>query len=276
MHRPIVLALALISVSSIAVRAAVVTTTFENQGLALGSFQDNAGPGGEFVIDNHAFNNVYDSSFGTWSGWALSTMTDSTTPGFGNQYSAVVGSGAGGSQAYSIGFPFAFPAADPSHPADSLIDLAGGTVPVSIDVTNTTYAYFSMKDGDGFARAFGPNDYLLLDIRGYDGPAGTGSVVGEVDFYLANFLNGNSILVNTWETIDLSSLANAKSLRFGLQSSDVSEFGINTPSYFAVDNFRVLAVPEPAAGMLAVLLAVCVAPLVRRGRRRRSTFQPTA
>ena len=258
-----------------AVRAAVVTTTFENQGLAPGAYQDNAGPGGKFAIDGHSFNNVYDTSFGTWSGWALSTMTDSTTPGFGNQYSAVVGSGAGGSHTYSIGFPFAFPSPDPSHPADSVIDLAGGTVPVSIDVTNTTYAYFSMKDGDGFAHAFGPNDYLLLDIRGYDGPAGAGSVVGEVDFYLANFLNGNSLLVNTWETVDLSSLSNAKSLRFGLRSSDVSQFGINTPSYFAVDNFRVLTVPEPGAGVLAVLLATCVVPLVRRGRRR-PEVQPTA
>jgi hypothetical protein len=275
MHRPIVLALALIFALTTAVRAAVVTTTFENQGLAPGTYQENAGPGGKFLIDDHAFNNVYDTTFGTWSGWALSTMTDSTTPGFGNQYSAIVGSGAGGSNAYSIGFPFGFPSPDPSHPADSVIDLAGGTVPVSIDLTNTTYAYFSMKDGDGFARAFGPNDYLLLDIRGYDGLAGAGSVVGEVDFYLANFLNGNSNLVNTWETVDLSSLSNAKSLRFGLRSSDVSQFGINTPSYFAADNFRVLTVPEPGAGVLAVLLAMCVAPLVRCGRRR-AAFQPTA
>ena len=43
------------------------------------------------------------------------------------------------------------------------VDLTG-TVQ-SIDMTNTTYAYLSMLNGDSFAHKFGPGDYFLLDVK---------------------------------------------------------------------------------------------------------------
>ena len=58
-----------------------------------------------------------------------------------------------------------------------------------------------------------------------------------VDFYLANFLGSNSYIINTWQTLDLSSLAGAESLQFGLSSADNDPtYGMNTPAYFAIDN----------------------------------------
>ena len=101
--------------------------------------------------------------------------------------------------------------------------------PVSVQVTNTTYAYLSMLNGDSFAKKFGPGDYLLLDVRGYAGAGGTGTEIGEVDSYLADFLGSNSSIINTWQTLDLGSLTGAESLQFGLRSSDNNPiFGINT------------------------------------------------
>src|SRR5438552_19211589 len=42
-----------------------------------------------FVSRGATFNNRYDTSFGgTWAGWSVPTQTDTTTAGFGNQYSA--------------------------------------------------------------------------------------------------------------------------------------------------------------------------------------------
>jgi Domain of unknown function (DUF4465)/PEP-CTERM motif len=99
----------------------------------------------------------------------------------------------------------------------------------------------------------------LLSVQGYSGINGMGMQVGEVDFYLANFLGTNSYIINTWETLDLSSLAGVRSLRFGLQSSDNNaSFGINTPAYFAIDNLSLLSsvVPEPGSSiMLGIGLA---------------------
>jgi hypothetical protein len=264
--------------------AFAATTTFENQGLAADSFINNAGPGGEFIVDGHALNNDYNAEFDVWSGWALSTMTDNVTPGFTNQHSAIPGSGSAGSQTYAVAFTFSF-TADPLHPDDSIVDLAPGTSPLAVDVTNTTYAYYAMRDGDAFSKKFGPGDYFLLDVRGFDAAGGSGNLVGTVEFYLADFIHSPGSIVDTWQTVDLAPLAGAKSLRFGLRSSDNGAFGMNTPAFLAIDNLQVLLVPEPGGLALAVaaILAIlcCRKPFARRIdscvsslSRRRSFFFP--
>jgi hypothetical protein len=251
MRQSLIAALAAAFVITSSARAGQVVT-FEDFGLPAHSFDNNAGAGGQFVIDGNQFNNNYDPTFGVWSGWAISSMTDATTAGFNNQYSAIAGSGADNSQTYGVGFTFG-PNADAFHPAESYINLAPGANPESVQVTNTTYDYFSMLNGDQFAKKFGPGDYLLLDVRGYTGPEGTGTQVGSVDFYLANFLGSNGTIVNTWQTLDLNSLAGAESLRFGLTSSDNDPvYGMNTPAFFAIDNLVLgaSAVPEPGSLVL--------------------------
>jgi hypothetical protein len=260
------LVLTLFLCASSAARAEI--STFEDLGLPATSFNNNAGPGGFFVSGGNAFNNSYSPAFGgIWHGWAISSMTDTSTSGFTNQYSAIPGSGSGGSQTYGVAFTFDEPGlVNPLHPDAAFVNLADGTQPKAIDVTNTTYAYLSMLQGDSIAHAFGLGDFLLLTITGYNGLDGAGGVVGEVDFYLANFLGSNAYIVNTWQTVDLTSLAGARSLRFGLESSDNDPvFGMNTPAYFAADNFTVT--PEPASDVLLGLGGVVWAFVrLRRGR----------
>jgi Domain of unknown function (DUF4465) len=249
--------------------AGLVTSTFEDSGVPANSYFNNAGSG-QFVSGGSSFNNNYDSTYGAWSGWAISSVTDNTTTGYTNQYSAITGTGAGGSATYAVADTFG-PNADAFAPASSFIDLASGTNPLSAEITNTTYTYYSMKNGDMFAKQFGTGDYLLLDIKGWSGLDGTGSSVGDVTFYLANFLNGNHYIVNTWQNVDLTSLAGAKSLQFGLTSTDNDPtYGMNTPAYFALDNLQlttVSSVPEPGTGFLAVLALVSLPFLFPRTRR---------
>jgi hypothetical protein len=254
MKRSIILALVLCLPS--AANAGYIST-FEDVGLPANSFNNNAGSSGFFVSGGNTFNNSFSpASFfgGTWHGWAMSSMTDTTTPGFTNQFSAITGSGANGSRTYGVAFTFdeTGGSVNPFHPASSIVNLAAGTKPVSIQVTNTTYAYLSMLNGDQSAHKFGPGDFFRLSITGYSSLGGVGGNVGEVDYYLANFQGSNHYIVNTWQAVDLTSLAGAKSLRFGLESSDNDPvFGMNTPAYFAADNLTVT--PEPSS--LALLAA---------------------
>ncbi len=122
----------------------------------------------------------------------------------------------------------------------------------SIDIANTTYTAQSIVQGDSFARAFHQGDYLKLDVLGFSGANGTGSQVGDVAFYLADFRGGTLQLLNNWATVNLSPLAGARSLEFALTSTDVGNFGMNTPATFAVDNLvGVTAVPEPSVLFLS-------------------------
>lgn len=252
------------------------TSTFEDLGVPANSFVNDAGASGFFVSGGNSFNNTFSTSFGgIWSGWAVSSTTDTTTPDFTNQYSAITGGGSGGSATYGVAFTFG-DSVDPFHPDGSFVNLAAGTNPSSIDVTNTTYAYLAMRDGDpyGFSKKFGAGDFFRLTISGFGSLGGTGTKIGEVDFDLASGTN----ILSTWKTLDLSSLNGSASLRFGLESSDNDPtFGMNTPAFFAADNLvAVRAVPEPAslllvaAGGLGLLLVrwrrVCLSSGNKAGR----------
>ena len=103
--------------------------------------------------------------------------------------------------------------------------------------TNTTYAALSMLDGDQFAKKFGPSDWFLLTITGEDA---SNNPLGSVNFYLAR----NGSIVNTWQSVDLSSLSAAKTLEFNLTSSDTGLYGMNTPAYFAMDDLALSSTGE--------------------------------
>ncbi len=214
--------------------------TFSDTGLISGTGQYNNSSGG-FVSGGQSFNNTFtSSSFGSyWNGFSVSSMTDTTTPGYTNQYSSITGSGNGDAY-YAVLYPTA------------TVNLTG-TVQ-SIDLTNTTYTYYSMLNGDQFAKKFAANDFFDVVITGYTGQNQTGSTTGSVKYYLANYTSNASTPVNTWATVNLTSLGSAESLGFSFESSDVGTFGINTPEYVALDNIVTLtSVPEPSSWMLCAI-----------------------
>ncbi len=240
------------------------------------TFYNGADGAGGFVSRGAVFNNRFTDfgGFTAWSGWSYSNVTDVSTPGFLNQYAAyhLPEGGGDASPNYAIGFAF--------HPGEAFILLPPETVPLSVRITNTTYAALSMLQGDEFAKRFGGEsgddpDFLLLSITGFDAfnqPTGT------VEFYLADYrFDDNSLdyVVNSWTTVDLTSLGAATTLSFALSSSDVGPFGINTPTYVALDNLEmgsvvieeVVASPEP--GTVSLLGVGALALVVARARRRR-------
>jgi hypothetical protein len=232
---------------------------FEDLSLPPDSFYNGADGAGGFTSRGAFFNNSYDSQFGSWSGWSYSNKKDVTTAGFGNQYSAynLPDGGGDGTSNYGVAYTFT--------PGDARIMLPDGTVPESVRITNTTYAALSMRDGDMFAKKFGgPDgtdpDFFLLTISGFDLD---GNLTGTVDFYLADYRSGDpnlAYIVSQWTSVDLTPLGEARMLSFGLTSSDVGMFGMNTPAYFALDNLVVVSNPEPSTlGLAGVGAVVCFA-----------------
>jgi hypothetical protein len=261
--------------------------TFEELPLTSNSFH-NGNPGGtsdivhdgSFTSQGATFANDYSrTTFGTppndfqvesWNGWAYSTMTDTTTPGFGNQYSAFAGTGSGGSETYGVSF---------GSFGDNSITIPTGQPFQSIDITNTTYAALSMLQGDSFAKKFGgasgnDPDFFKLTISGRSGGA-AGAIVGDIEVYLADYrFSDNSLdyVLDEWTTINLSSLVGADTLTFSYESSDNHPtFGMNTPAFFAADNlvFGAAAVPEPSALVIALLAAVVAVVTQRWVKQRR-------
>lgn len=110
--------------------------------------------------------------------------------------------------------------------------------PASVMVTNTCYAYYSMLDGDSFAKKFGKGDYLKLIAHGVK----TDNSEKTLEFYLAD-CRGNyrsKWLVKNWRKFNLTKLGQVKAIYFTMESSDNSQFGMNTPAYFAISNFEVV------------------------------------
>lgn len=213
-------------------RGSTVTGPFGND-VVLGSFQS----------ETLSFNNAHSNdTFETWNGWAYSNSTNTSTPGFMNQFGSFAGGGANGSATFGIGFAdqgtFFDPPTISRDPSDERrFD--------SIMVTNTTYAALSMRDGDSFAKKFGgasgnDPDFLRLTITGKNSG---GAAIGTVEFYLADYRFADKsmdYIVDEWVEVDLNRIAAARSLEFAVSSSDVGPFGVNTPAFFAVDDITLV------------------------------------
>jgi hypothetical protein len=220
-----------------------VLVDFEDLTLATESYWAGDATGVHtFTSGDATFWNYYDDEWGYWEGFAYSNTTDTTTPGFMNQYSAITGGGEGGSPNYGVGYQ-GFMGTTP----ELRFDTTDGYTIAGAYFTNTTYAYLSMRDSDGFAKQFGGDtgddpDWFKLTIVGVDS---TDATTGPVDLYLADYTFADNVedyLVDDWTWVDLSSLGDIVGLRFYLSSTDNDAWGMmNTPAYFAIDSIRRVA-----------------------------------
>ena len=241
------------------------------------TYDNGSGDSNPFQSGAATFNNFHEFSdpwgFGPthyWDGWAYSNRNDTASTGLPGQYTAMGSgtsgqNGAGNSANYGVGYlGYYSRVPSVSFGQDSFI-VEGAYF------TNNAYAYHSMETGDSFAKEFGGTsgndaDWFKLTVTGKD--AG-GVTVGTEEFYLADYRfadNGLDYIINDWTWVDLSGLGEVSSLEFGLTSSDVGSYGMNTPAYFAIDNLVWLpaggeaAVPEPSTfvlALIATLLFIC-------------------
>lgn len=240
---------------------------FHNGNDGSGTTNSNGWSSGGVFFSN-SYNGDFLPSFDFWSGWGYSNVVNSTSAGFTNQYAAFPGGGANAAGGVSAGgqYALAFSGGYFNLPSNTLLN--------SVQLTNTTWAGLSMRDGDTFAKKFGgptgnDPDFFRVALTGFDGLGGTGTMVGSITVDLADYTfddNAQDYILQDWLTVDLTAIAGARSVALSFSSSDVGGFGINTPVYLALDNLTLSVVPEPTN--LLLLIAGCsLLPCVRRRHR---------
>jgi hypothetical protein len=209
--------------------------------------------GTDFTTANTHFQYDWDTTYTYWSGgFSYSNKTDSVTSGPANMYSSKAAGGYNSSANYVVAQSYSTIGLN-----TGMTNIVGGFY-----ITNSTFAYNSMRDGDMFAKKFGgptgdDPDWFKLVVRGY---LGGNMKPDSVEFYLADFRfsdNSQDYIVKTWQYLDISALNFVDSLFFILSSSDNSFGFMNTPAYFCMDDFSsesvVIGMKEAKGNTLSLL-----------------------
>ena len=214
---------------------------FEGFNLDPETYMNNADPADGFMSNGVFLPNTHmiSGGFESWTGWSISNTTNLTDSTYANQYSVVNGVGAGGSSTYGVSF-----VAGESSMRNEVISTGSSTFE-SIMVNNTLLTHGIIERGNMFSKKFGGEtgddpDYFLLTIKGRSGGDLT---TDSINFYLADYRfadNSEDYIITDWTKVDVSQFNSEDELVFTMSGSDVGMFGLNTPTYFCVDNITLM------------------------------------
>ncbi|HIP49436.1 MAG TPA: DUF4465 domain-containing protein [Lutibacter sp.] len=174
----------------------------------------------EEAAANFHVNYTDTGAYDYWSSFAYTNQTDLTTASYTN-YSAysATGGGANSSSNYVIAYLY----------GPDAITFDNEVSITSVDLTNAVWTYHYMNGSDGSGTGtYVANDYFKITITGM---LNNGTLTTPLEFFLADFTNGNTTIINEWATVDLSSFGTIVGLQFQLEASDNY-----TPYYFCMDN----------------------------------------
>ena len=175
------------------------------------------------------FEYFYNEEYAYWGGFVNSTVKDNdpTNGLYANQY-AVYNTSAASGNGFMLYYYDAY-----NEPCDILLKKNVVLSDVKLNLTTYTYASITNEDINDFARAFEDGDYLKVVFTGMNGD----EVKGVVECYVVDFRDGKREVATSWNEYSLSSLgAGYDRVRVTIETTDVGEWGANTPLYIAMDD----------------------------------------
>lgn len=186
-----------------------------------------------YETDNLTFEHFYNEEFGYWGGFALTRKfdTDAANGLFENQYAIYNASASEGDGALIYYYD------SYNEPCD--IVLKDATMLTSVRLNLTTYTYASITDEDinSFARTFADGDYLKVVFTAMSAD----EALDSVECYVVDYRDGKRFVATNWDIYDLRLLGKGyDAVRVTIETTDVGEYGANTPLYIALDELNFL------------------------------------
>lgn len=210
-----------------------VVSDFENFTLPTQTFYQDS-TGADWQTSTAIFQYNWDTMFDYWeNGFSYTNVLDSTTGDYTNLYGNITGKGYNNSTNYV------------TMEYNSMIKLKSPYNTVNgFWLTNSTYAYKTIKNGSGLSKKFGgvtgnDPDWFCLTVYGYRNGS---KLQDSVNFYLADFRfsnNSQDYIINNWQWVDCLSIGVVDSIECVLNSTDNNSFGMLTPAYACLDDFTV-------------------------------------
>jgi len=221
--------------------AVAQTVTFDTFTLSPNSYYKDT-TSADFSNSGSTFRYGWNTSFGGYweSGSAYTNKLDTIDGTYTNLYGCIPGAAFSGSNYATV-------------QSGAVITFSNNTTAVTgFYITNTTFAWKTIKKGNQFARKFGDTtgtgsgdttaqghypDWFKVIVRGYRG----GNMINDsVQFYLADYTapgTANDYAIKNWQFVNCIALGQVDSISFDMKSSDNSFGFMNTPAFFSIDNF---------------------------------------
>ena len=236
------------------------------------TFYNGSDLSGGFLYGYAFFQNSYDTVWNSWSGWSVSSMLDTLTPGFQNQYSCIDVTKRNFMVSSGNHLEIRAPYQGSENERNPLYLIPPPPYHLSLSITNSTYAYLDMKEGSQFSKKFGgvdgnDPDYFRVLVTYFDTQD---SILLRDTVYLADFRPANNeedYILDHWTAVRSpeEEVNGAHRIVFDLESTDNGQWGMNTPAAFclsfeynvpnAVNEYRVpstLLYPNPGQRMVSV------------------------
>ncbi len=181
---------------------------------------------GEMIFEH--FNN---EEYGYWGGFVQSKMCDANPENglYENQYSVFNANAASG-DSFLLYYYDSF-----NEPCDIVCMTNLELRSVKLNLSTYTYASITDEDINTFARAFTDGDYLKVIFTPL---ASDQSPIGDsVELYVVDYRDGKRFVATDWQKFNLNLPASAR-IRVTIETSDVGEWGANTPLYICMDDLR--------------------------------------
>ena len=164
----------------------------------------------------------------SWEGFTVSTVSQDTA----NVFGCVANGGIGGTATpYIIGYYSEWVSTSQGY-SSNIVDFNGEYYPEYVYICQNSNTMEGITNGVFNSRPFTPADTLTLIIQALDS---TMQPTATTRYYLAVDGTKNQ----SWVQVPLTALGQTSCLSFSMTTTDIGDWGANTPLYFALDGLTI-------------------------------------